>query len=112
MKYVRLETYVKIASDQNVDDLATVKSIFKTLKEKRLDCSIQIAASPKVSQARIIKVDTDTFDILIIKNNTSLEKTCKYTDVNYLSVNTSDSELVKNQTEVSRWMLINPVSFD
>lgn len=108
MRYVRLKTFARKIADEEIGDEQTIKDILSVLRDKELDCSLRISNDPEMGNCRILEVGDDDFRFLVIKNRSSLKRRAKISDLSYLEVQTSDSEVAATKPEVSRWLLLEP----
>lgn len=112
MRYVKLKKIVSRIVDEVVDDPETVRAIVQLVKDKSLDCIIQLNDNPKMSPARIVDYNDEGFTFLVIHRMSRLRKECKYKDLSYLEVTTQDEILVRTRKGISRWMLLDPSAFE
>jgi len=108
MRYVRLTTTISKIVDEDVSDLKTIKSIISIIKNKELDCTLQLLDGPKLPNVRIYSVDDDSFCCKVITKNSYLKKSILFSELTYLEVNTTASIISRTKPGVSRWMLLDP----
>lgn len=112
MRYVKLKRIVSRIVDEDVDDLETIKAIVQIVKDKSLDCIIQLEGNPKLSPARIVDYDDNGFTFLVIHRMSRLRQEARYNQLAYLEVTTQDEFLVRTRSDVSRWMLLDPSAIE
>lgn len=110
MRYVRFQTIVEKVVDEIVDDIVTIKSILLSLKSNELNCTLQLSDGPKMSGVRIDKIDDSGFSFRVINRRSTLSKTAKFGDVEYLEVSSDADSLCRNKPNVSRWTLLDSSS--
>ncbi len=111
MRYVRTKTAVTTVTDEMVDG-EEVQAILSVLKDKELDCSMQLNNGARMDLVRISGIFEGEFAFRVIYHKSSLRKKAKYSDISYLEVNTVDSEMVRTKPGISRWMLLDSGSGD
>ncbi len=110
MRYVRLTTTVSKIVDEDVLDIKTIKSIIIVLKEKELSCTLRVSDGPKLQNVRIKSVDDDSFNCKIVTQNSCLNKSILFAELDYLEVNTSASIISRTKPSISRWTLLDPAA--
>lgn len=109
MRYICKQTVVTTVSDQEFSNLEEIKSLISFLKEKEINCSIQLNGYPKFDLVRITSITEHSVSFRVIKSHGNLEKTCSYSDIILLEVNVSDEDLIRTKIGISRWMLLSPI---
>lgn len=110
MRYVKFQTTVEKVVDEIVDDYATIKLILSNLKNNELDCALRLSDGPKMTGVRIDRVNDDDFTFRVINARSTLSKKAKFSDVDYLEVNTDAELICRTKPNVSRWTLLDPSS--
>lgn len=110
MRYVRLTTTVSKIVDEDVGDIKMIKSIVSILRDKELDCTLQVSDGPKLQNVRIHRVDDESFNCTVVTKNSCLKKSVLFAELNYLEVNTSASIISRTKPGISRWTLLDPAA--
>ena len=110
MRYVKLRTTISKVADEHIDDIKTIRSIVSVLKEKEIDCVLQLSGGPRLTRIRIRNVSDDTFGFQMRSKNSSLTKTVPYSEIDYLEINTSADIINRTKPGVSRWLLLDPAT--
>lgn len=112
MRYVWREVVVRTVTDSNVEKVDEIRPLVSALKDKEINCSIQLKNNPKFDLTRILEARETDFRFVVIKSHGSLEKIAPYSDIVLLEVNASDEDLVRTKPGISRWVLLSPVDSD
>lgn len=107
MRYIWREIIIRTVTDSNVDKVEDIKELISSLKDKQIQCSIQLNNSPRFEFTRILEVSEKTFKFVIVKNGT-LHKVANYTDVSLIEVTAADDDLIRTKPDISRWILLTP----
>lgn len=107
MKYTKLQTVVTKVIEEEITDIAIIKSIFSTIKTDELTCAIRLSSGPKMCNIRIEQVDETGFTILMVNKQSSLRKKVSYDEVADLEVNIDTDLICKNKSNVSRWTILD-----
>lgn len=111
MRYTKFRTVITRTTDQEVKDVGDIKAILYVLTDKELDCCLQLNEGPKMELARILEMSDDHFRFRAISNTASVIRRVRYDEIKRLEVHNFDSDIVLKKPRVSRWMMLEPVTF-
>lgn len=107
MRYILTKTVTHKICDDIIDNTDDVKHLIELTHEHELDCSIQLVNCPMYHMVRITDLREDNFTFQVIGPRANLVKTSRYSDIEYLKLNTQSMELIRKNPGVSRWMLLD-----
>lgn len=108
MKYIRKQIVVKVLADETIEDISVIKEIFQTFHKARTDAAISYRSSPMEcltshQRVRIIKIEEETFDIMVINQSDSMTiRKIPYQFVEYVCTTVSPSEVYTKQDSVRK----------
>ena len=108
MRYVKLQTVVSKVVDEIIDDVDTIKSILTILKEQELDCSLRLLDGPRFAGVRVNSLDAESFSFRVVQKQSTLLKSAKYNEIEYLEISVKTEEMCRNKPNVSRWSILDP----
>ncbi len=111
MRYVKFRTIITKTSDTLIESHDDIKAILAVLTDKELDCCLQLDQGPKMELTRILQLGDEHFKFRAITRTASLIRTVRYDEIKRLEVHNFDSDIFVKKPRVSRWMMLEPVSF-
>jgi uncharacterized membrane protein YjjP (DUF1212 family) len=102
---------IEKTADQLVEAVEDIKAILLVMKDKELDCCIQMNQGPRMALVRILELDDTQFKFQAITQTSSMVRKAKYQDIKIIEVYGLDSNIVHKKPNISRWMMLETVTF-
>jgi len=108
MRYVRKQFILSVVTDENIDDLSSIKDLVKALSQAKTDVSItfrkdKMEQPTSYDRVRIEKLEDQTFDIVVLhQTHTFSLKKIAYDSIDYLCSVVTPSEIFRKKSSPSK----------
>jgi hypothetical protein len=108
MRYIKYRTIISKIADTEILDRDVIRAILNVLKDKELDCGMQLTDGPYMKLVRIMAIEGNKFAFITFKNHTSLRRNAELNEILQLEVYDLDADAVYTKPDISRWLMLEP----